>query len=175
MRLTAETDTFRDYIILNDSLKLAPPFELIVPYNNGDAAYRIIEQDFSGVTLSSEKLAELGDPSNRLISTTGTPFAEIVNPGTLRKKQVASLRLNIARQNPQSPEQFIIARRIVVRVYKDDSLIQAVAPGETGNRQAAEFSHPLAEGQWYRIPINRNNIYRIDNAYLQSLGINPAT
>jgi hypothetical protein len=175
MRLTAETDTFRDYTIVNDSLKLAAPFELIVPYLNGDAAYRIIEQEFTGVTLTSEQLAGLGDPSNRLIATTGTPFAEIVNPGTLRKQQVASLRLNIARQNPQSPEEFILARRIVVRVYKDDSPVQAVAPGQTGDRQTAEFSHPLAEGQWYRIPINRNRIYRIDNAYLQNLGINPAT
>jgi hypothetical protein len=170
MRVTAETDTFRDYTIVNDSLNLAAPFELLVPYRDGDAFYRIIEQDFGTIRLSGTDLSTIRDETRSLIATGESPFAEVLNPGVHRKQQVASLRLNIARQDVRNPEQFMVARRVVVRVYKEETWVSGALAGPAGI--AENVSHPLAEGQWYRIPIDRNRVYRIDIAYLQSLGIN---
>jgi hypothetical protein len=102
-------------------------------------------------------------------SLTG-PAAEVVAVGEERRRPTGTLAVRLLQVDPE---------RGVVRRYR--RLLVAVrtsAPPEEGaffrggvSPHVAVERSALAEGTWFKIPITREGVYRIDRAYLQALGV----
>ncbi|NPA42684.1 MAG: type IX secretion system sortase PorU [Chlorobi bacterium] len=64
------------------------------------------------------------------------------------------------------------------RWYKLDAFKLRFTPGREAARSVGRVSvssGPLSEGEWYRFEVDRSGIYKIDKAFLERLGINPAS
>jgi len=121
------------------------------------------------------------------------PVAEMAPPGRVRSMLLGSIRVTPVQFNPAART---IRRytRIVIEVSfgptsaalvnrGEDALLKNVpvnyATAKTwGPRNLARVSAPvpsvLASGQWYRLTVNAEGMYRLDAAYIASLGINVA-
>jgi hypothetical protein len=73
----------------------------------------------------------------------------------------------------------------IIRFKLEYREVGAAQPARTLNRASPSLSRSartaaasgsvLASGSWYKVPITKEGIHKMDFAYLQSLGINPAT
>ncbi len=168
LRVESRTAEFTDYVLANDSLKILPPQNLRVPYNQGDLRYRILEQEFVRVRydeipdfIGSENVSEV-------LGTTENPFAEASAPGVYRNQQVSFLKLNLARRDIRDKNTYLLIKNLRIRVYNDRNY---ESRSLTSQQQAEPSDHPLASGTWYKIPVTRDGIHQINRDYLQELGI----
>jgi hypothetical protein len=171
LRVENSTTEFTDYVLTNDSLKIAYRFELTVPYNPGTQTWRLLDQEIVRRTITNEEIGKLSNIIDDV--EPGVPAIYTQNPGTYRKQQVASLLLHVARFSENSTDEAQITRFMRVRVYN--------APNwETTAQRSAppaflETSSPLSNGVWYKIPVTRDGIHQLDRSYLQTLGVNVAS
>jgi len=189
LRIVSQTDGFTDYELVNERLRITSPEYLIVPWANGQARYRVMEQEIVPVRADSTQMHYAKHPEQYLIAGRDTPLIQTGEPGYTRGQMVVPLIIHIARQNEPQGTTFQVIRRLRIRVFEDEDA--AVTPRKdraapspqsgstltgaqtTGLATAAEATDsPLATGQWYRIPIPADNIWTLDASYLDDLGIN---
>ncbi len=172
LRRIATAPGFADYEISNPSLLITAPEYLLVPYRDGQARFRVLEQEIVPVQADSSQQQLVQDPSLLLISDRQTPVIETGNPGYSRGQMVVPLTIHLARQNQKGSQTFQVVRSMRIRVFDDD-------PDPSAIRRAAEIAqvaeNPLSSGDWYKIPIPADDIYILDAAYLSELGIETGT
>ncbi len=96
------------------------------------------------------------------------PAARVVNVSEMRRALVGSLSLALVRADG---DRIGRVRRLVARVPRP-ALRAAFARGGTDNPHVAVTRSVLADGQWYRIAVPREGVYRLTAAYLRdSLGV----
>lgn len=158
VKIVAETNSFTDYELVNDTDKVLPPYQLMVPVINGKPAFRILEQS---VTEINKSLSESTIAAS-FISSDENSVVEVTTAGFYRGYKKAPVLFHRARYSEKS---VLITRKLKVRVYKNESERAPVA-------KSISSESPLASGVWYKIPLRNNNIYKLDTDYLNELGIN---
>ncbi|MCH8567284.1 MAG: type IX secretion system sortase PorU [Balneolales bacterium] len=172
-----QTATFTDYVFSNDSLNVRAPQYLQVPYISGERRYRILEQEVVPVRnprIRSD-VPEARQHLSALLATSEEPLVVASPVREYRKQLKSTLQVNVARISSRDNNSYLVARHLVIRVYNETSWSPSAiqAAENMSQRLSSEgMQHPLSTGNWYRIPITRNGIYRLDRAYLESLGIN---
>jgi len=165
LKIVSETDRFTEYHFVNDSLDIVHAYEFLVQ-SNSDNIFSITEQ--RTVTRSISR-----DPDVLIeafaLSASSTPLFDVVNPGVHRGMQAANLRFHPARYNENNPGEMLIVREARFRVYKPQTQRQTQ---RASARMVQDERSPLANGDWYKIPIDEKGIYQIDAGYLEDLGIN---
>lgn len=169
LRVENDTPEFTDYVFTNDSLRIAAPEMIMVPVNNGAPRYRVIEQDVVQVNLSKEASLGLTEEISNLIPDTGTSLFETTPVFEYRKQWRTHLTLNVTRKDNRGVNSYLIARNLKVRVYKEDTWTSS-ASSEAVLFQQPD-SHPLASGNWYRFPVERDGIYRLPRSFFADAGI----
>jgi len=173
LRVERETRDFVDYIFTNDSLRIVPPEILLVPFNQGEARYRLLEQDVVRVHNPEMAAAFRDADSEEIIPTTESSLTFTHQPFEHRKQWRSNVSLNVARKDVNQQGSFLIARTLRIRVFKEQTWTER-AVSETGLLNTPT-SHPLASGNWYRFPVTRNGIYRLNRDFFAALGINVNT
>ncbi len=132
----------------------------------------VISADYDEVRLPSvSPLERLPDELREAQGIFDIPAAEVVGLGLERRQPTGALSARLFQ---------IDRERGVVRRYR--RMLISVRYGSASNSSSGGFENPhlgvtesvLAQGTWYKIPITREGVYRIDRAYLQSLGVNVA-
>ncbi len=159
VEVVAETDDFVDYLLTNQSNQILPPYQLMVPFKNGQPQFRILEQNFTSI------------PNNRTADQINASF---IFPDTVASVQ--SFDAGIYQSKPKTPvlihrarfndDILTVTSRLKLRVYKSDDALPV-----TRKANSVIQNSPLSTGNWYKIPFRRNNIYEINSDYLQELGI----
>lgn len=169
LRKVIETSEFTDYILVNDSLSIAPAHELMIPFSESGEAFRVLEQEIVPVRLPEERKNFLETNAALIIDGNDKPVLEVADPRIHRKQRVASLIIRSSRQDTDDNMRFHIIKRLKFRVYKH----QTPAPSQRAAATTQQVADsPLSTGNWYKIPLTKDGIYRIDRAYLDELGIN---
>ena len=164
IRTTAETSTFTEYLFQNDSLNIDHSYDFLVPESEGNR-YEIVSQEIASVKKPGFTLS---DVEAYALSSSQSPFFELVNPGVFKKREVSTLRVHVTRYDSDNPEELLVARSVRFRVYKPTERSSFSSQMQRSSLQEASV---FATGEWYKIPITRNAIYRIDRNYLEELGI----
>ncbi|MEX0778363.1 MAG: type IX secretion system sortase PorU [Balneolales bacterium] len=172
LRKAAETSEFTDYILVNDSLNIAPAHDILILYNETGEALRVLEQEIVPVRIDDDQKEFLETEAALIIEKNDKPVLEVSFPRMHRKQRVASLIVRSSRQDVDNEMRFHVVKRLKFRVYKHETSppLQQVTPSP----QQAQDS-PLANGDWYKIPVTKDGIYRINEAYLNDLGINTSS
>lgn len=171
LKPVAQTEAFTDYVLSNDSLHAAYRFELTIPHDGVRQTWRILEQEVVPRQITSEDVR--GDLDFILMDVRDrAPLIEIENPGVYRKQNVASLLLHVTRPSA-SENELLVTRHLRVRVYTEPlwNETEVVRSREITSTQQS----PFASGTWYKIPVTRDGIHILNRAYLQDLGIDPAS
>lgn len=169
LREVAETSEFIDYILLNDSLRIAPAHEIMIDYSESAEVFRVLEQEIVPIQIADNHRSFLETESALIIEGTDKPVIEVVYPRVHRKRNVASLMIRSSRQDVEDDMQFHVVKRLKFRVYKQETH----APSRRVSSTAQQVSNsPLSNGNWYKIPITRDCIYQLDRSYLEDLGLN---
>jgi hypothetical protein len=181
LNAVSRTDAFTDYELVNERLRITSPEYLVVPWVNGQARYRVMEQEIVPVRADSTQMHFVNHPGQYLIAGRDTPVIQTGEPGYTRGEMVVPLTIHMARQDEPHGTTFQVIRRIRIRVYNDEDAAVAPRMDRTmhslpGDASAASLTadSPLATGQWYRIPIPADNIWVLDASYLEALGISLA-
>jgi len=167
LRIDAETPQFTDYVISNDSLFAGSPINIVIPYNQGSQAYRVLEQTIVPVMNDSVS-------NNNSSQTKTSPLIQVVSKGIYRKHPVASLRIQISR--PSGKKTLLITKYLKIRIYKRENTQyqqRTVSFNELTKEFGTSATHdsPLSTGKWYKIPIQKDGIYKLTRSYLSDLGI----
>jgi hypothetical protein len=158
VKVIAETDSFTDYEMINESDKILPPYQLLIPVVNDQPAYKILEQQISEI----DKKLTSSTIEASFISSHEVEAVEIASQGFYRGYKKAQVLFHRARYTSNS---VLITRKLKVRVYNDNGSRVT----ERSKRIASDS--PLSSGNWYKIPIRENNIYQLNRSYLQELGL----
>ena len=156
--VTADTESFTDYELVNDTDKVLPPYQMLIPVVNNQPAYKILEQQIYEVDgkLSPAQI------NGAFISSDDVNVVEIANQGFYRGYKKAQVLFHRARFTSNS---VLITRKLKVRVYKNSgSRLLSL-------KKKIVADSPLASGTWYKIPVQENNIYQLNSTYLQKIGI----
>lgn len=158
---TFENSSFIEYELTNDSMSIAPAFELMADYAEGNAV-QIIEQSVRSASFIPNNVQAL-----RVAYDIGvnTPLIESLNPGTVKGKRTISVRVHVSRWDSLN-NQLLITESLKFRLLKSQTQTSSVP-----KRFKAASDHPLAIGDWYKIPVSKDGIYQIDAAYLETLGM----
>ena len=151
---------YTEYVLDNPNLTIAPPYEVLIDAMSSDA-YQIVEQRISEKELILDQDQVLG----LALSSDSVGITESLNPGITRGKQVASLKIHVARFGESS---VLITEYLRVRVRKADA-----SNFRTKNKAFSSSSSelPFSSGTWYKIPVSKSGIYQLTSNYLQQLGI----
>ena len=171
LRKVHQTPEFDEYELKNDKLLITAPEMVMVPWQNGEARYRVMEQEIVPVTADSSKLHYAKNPGQLMIEGRDTPVIETGQPGYTRGKMQAPLTIHIARQNEEESLNFQVLRHLRIRVYKDSDepqLRQEYQPADVADTP----DNPLSSGDWFKIPVPEDDLYALDIDYLDALGIN---
>ena len=171
-RVVQQTSEFTDYEFRNDSLKIAAPKYLDVPYREGDLRYRVLEQDIVRTNRTNNLMSQQVGTEEELmaiIPSTSESFIVASPVFEYRKQYRSTLILNVARQDLNNSESFLVARHLRIRVYNEQTW--SANATQTAARPLSAEAHPLNSGTWYRIQISKNGIYRLNRSYLRDLGI----
>ena len=123
-------------------------------------AVEVVSEDVEWVALSAGQAEAL--------AALAAPAARVENVGELRRELVGSLAVRLLRVDG---ERLGRVRRVVLRVPRP-ALRVAFARGGTPNPHVAVTRSVLADGQWFRVPVAREGVYRLTAAYLRdSLGV----
>jgi len=179
LRVISQADGFTDYELVNERLKITAPEYLVVPWSDGQARYRVMEQEIVPVRADSTQMHYVHHPGQYLIAGRDTPVIQTGQPGYTRGQMVAPLTIHIARQNEPQGTTFQVIRHMRIRVFEDADAavtprLDRAAPSARDDASltaSLTADSPLANGQWYRIPITEDNIYTLDSDYLEDLGI----
>lgn len=164
----SETAEFIDYRLENPRLNRVPAHELLIPYSRAEASYRLLDVRYQIVQFES-------DTSDAFTKQAGSvaldqPLFETYNQGFYQKEAHAALKINITRAVPGRKNAYQVVEQVRFRVYKStqqDRILEV----DTFTDQSI-----LATGIWYKIPITRSGIYRLDRSYLASMtGLNVAS
>ncbi|HYE94903.1 MAG TPA: type IX secretion system sortase PorU [Rubricoccaceae bacterium] len=97
------------------------------------------------------------------------PAAEVVAVGWERREPAGTLLLRLLQAD--------VERGVLVRYRRLRVAVHFARGPETAARTGASNPHltversVLADGRWFKIPIPREGVYRVDAAYLQGLGL----
>lgn len=160
LRVVAETDSFTDYEWRNDALRILPPHSLLVASSTGRPLFDILERSITRLPLTADNTPA----SFPWVSPDDVGVVEIKASGSFRNKSMTELHLHRARY---SESEWLITRYLKLRVYK--SSVDKKPQLYNSHNSAAD--HPLASGNWFKIPVTANGIYRLDASYLTDLGI----
>ncbi len=152
---------YTDYEITNSDLGIYPPYEFMIPVQNGVAKYSILDQS---VITNNEPLSESKKIALNL-SSSESPVAEVLESGFYRGKEVASLKIHMTRF---SSDAVFHTTKIRFRLYH---VTEEVPSTSVLKKNIAAEDHPLASGAWFKIPITNNGIYQLDANYLSDLGV----
>lgn len=95
-----------------------------------------------------------------------------LSTGTEAKLPVTRFSLRPARRNPQTGQ----PERLVSFDFGYSLTEPRAARGGSGGTARAHAAHSvLAAGDWYKLGVPANGVYKIDQATLKTLGFNPAT
>ena len=167
-----KTEEFTDFEYSNNRLHLSSPEYLMVTWENGNARYRVMEQEIVPVTADSSEFHYVENPDFFGIADRQAPLIEVGRPGYSRGQMLAPLTINIARQHENTPTSFEVVRHMRIRVYHDQDGTRLPRSGHVFTQATRS---PLASGNWYKIPIPDDHIYTIDSEYLDELGIDVAS
>lgn len=159
VNVTAETDSFTDYELVNDSDRIFPPYQLLIPVVNSEPAFKILEQSIVEIDRS---LSE-SEISAAFISSNEVNVIEVAGIGVYRGYKKAQVLFHRVRYTPES---LLVTKKLKVRVYKNDG------DKVSSPKKRIFTDSPLSSGTWYKIPVRENNIYKLDSNYLSDLGIN---
>ncbi len=164
----AETGEFIDYRLENFNLRQVPQYELLIPYARAENSYRLLDVRYKIVEYETDTTdvfrAQLGSFDSDV------PLFETYNSGFFLKQEHAALKINITRADPNNRLRYQVLEQVRFRVYKH---LPADNVPESTN---FDGSSPLATGVWYKIPISRSGLHRLDRTYIANLtGLNVAT
>lgn len=192
----AETATHIEYKLSNPQLQILPPFELPVAVRQGSADIQILSQQVRSIPTPIDSI----QAKAWALKSTLVPVIETGFVGLFRGQDIASVVVHMARFSPNERNaaktsswggaSTKITRELHIRVGKTamspdidqwdgpqlDRRPQSW-PGNTTNnahmgvRLKQQDSTPLANGQWYKIPISREGIHGLDVSYLDELGL----
>jgi hypothetical protein len=159
LKVVAETNSFTDYELLNENLKILSPMGITIPVLGNTPRYQILEQAVSTIdtTLSKDKVMVM------TLSSIEAPLIEVGAPGIQRGEKVSLASINATRAGDK---QVKVLRKLRLRIYKKgDRVLPKMKLAKAAKRPSFDSR------VWYKIPIKQNNIYAIDAAYLEELGI----
>lgn len=164
----SETSEFIDYRLENPRLNRTPHYELLIPFQRGSASYRLLDVRYHILEFENDTTDAFTSRQGSVDS--GQPLFETYNEGVYQKQNHAALRIKITRELPDRDNSFQVLEQVRFRVYKN-SLVQAVDVATI-----MSTTTPLSSGVWFKIPIHRSGVFRLDRAYIAALtGLNVAT
>ncbi|MEX2364700.1 MAG: type IX secretion system sortase PorU, partial [Balneolaceae bacterium] len=158
-KVIAETESFRDYELINDKLSILSPYEITVPVLNGNPRYQVLEQSVvdSNTPITPERAAVMA------LSDLDAPLIHVSEPANNRGRLTSSLSINIVRADGSKSK---VLRKLRLRVYNEGDRTTFASATKVINTE-----HPLSSGTWYKIPIEKDGIYSLNSEYLSNLGI----
>ncbi len=159
LKVVAETNSFTDYELLNENLKVLSPIGITIPVLGNTPRYQVLEQSVSTLDdhLSKEKMMVMA------LSSINAPLIEVGEAGIQQGEKVSPASINITRAGEG---QLKILRKLRLRIYKEGDRVLPKM-----NLSKATQNSFFDSRIWYKIPIKQNNIYELDAAYLEELGI----
>lgn len=161
----AETSEFIDYRLENFSLNRTPQYEMMIPYARGEGSFRLLDVRYQIVQLESDTTDAFTARHGSVAAS--LPLFETYNTGFFLKQEHAALKINITRPIQGNELGFQVLEQLRFRVYKHLPSAEPV--------QVSQFtdSSPLASGVWYKIPISRSGLHRLDRTYIAAMtGLN---
>ncbi|MDX1531367.1 MAG: C25 family cysteine peptidase, partial [Rhodothermales bacterium] len=167
---------------LTDAAAAEGPAQLALQSVNG---HRTVSEIVALPTLAApavEVLAadydEVPLPQRVDLSGFAGPTAEVVRVGVERRRPTGTF---VARLLQADEERNTLRRyrRLVVAVRFAERDRPVAGRGLGGFLRGSDNPHlaveqsVLAEGQWYKVPVTREGLYRIDRAWLDGLGLDP--
>ena len=127
--------------------------------------------------FESRDLSHLPDSArSRLAEALGADPAAVEGIGLMRRQPVGSFRARLLTYHPDRME-LRRYRYLRVRVRRTPPGADVLRSDRSGARKTGAITESvLAEGRWFRVPVRREGVFRIDAAYLRdSLGLNPGS
>jgi len=141
---------------------------MLIPFQRGNASYRLLDVKYHILEFANDSTDAFTSRQGSVDS--GLPLFETYNEGVYQKQSHAALRVNITREIPDRDYSYQVMEHVRFRVYKN-SLTQAVDVASI-----MSTTTPLSSGVWYKIPIHRSGVFRLNRTYLATLtGLNVAT
>src|SRR5690606_13537546 len=127
----------------------------------------VLASDFDEVAY----VAAAGDSSAAYFAG---PVAEVVGVGTERRVPRGTFVARLLHYDAERGTARRYRRLVVaVRFAAGRDAGAAARFGPSDNPHLAVEQSVLASGTWFKVPVTEEGIYRIDRAYLQSLGLSP--
>lgn len=130
----------------------------------GATAYELL--DYTAEVVPAAELAGLS-----YLNSLPTAFNLTQKLGWVRKQPQLTVELNTVRRNPTTGQ---LERLTSYRLRNTGRNLQSAATAPRATSRTAATNSVLANGDWYRIGIPQNGIYRLGPELLSSMGINPA-
>ena len=107
------------------------------------------------------------------------PVAEVVAVGMERKQPTGTFMTRLLRYDPER-QTLRRYRRVVASVQfagpqRVPGIAGAASRGGSENPHLAVEQSVLASGTWFKVPVTKEGIYRIDRAFLERLDLNPSS
>ena len=113
--------------------------------------------------------ARVDDATAEALADLARPAAEVIGVGRFRRTLVGTLAVAVLRLEG---DRLVRARRVVVRVPRPP-VVAALAAARSG--APAVTRSVLDEGRWFKVPVSKAGVYRIDAEYLrEGLGVEGA-
>ncbi len=169
LKVERNTSEFTDYLIVNDSLNVGAPHFLLVPFNAGEARYRVLEQEVVRVQNPRISANEFPADEESSIPTTTEPLIKVHPAFEHRKQWKSNIAINVARRDVDRRDSYLVVRSMRIRVFKEETWTEHAI--QSAAKAADIQNHPLQSGQWYRFPVRKNGIYRLNREFFSNLGI----
>ena len=126
-----------------------------------------------GVEIVAADAEEATLPAGEVLrQLLGGPAAEVVAVGYERALPVGTLSLRLLQADLETGV-LRRYRRLVVAVNFAETVTTSLATAGGDNPHLGVGVSALASGQWFKIQFEREGVFRIDRAYIESLGLDP--
>jgi hypothetical protein len=150
-----------------------------IPAMAGVHSYQVTDKDiFEGYVVRQIPVQIYGKPDLKLVQIAYEPISElpkgvkpgnaqdfVLRPGILEKKPFVLIRIPAFRLNAEGKPERLSAFMVDINEASPQPAVQKSYAKVTGT------TSPLASGTWYKIAVPTRGVYKIDAAFLQSLGI----
>lgn len=160
LKVMESSPTYDVYLLTNPELKIGPYFELLIPAETSHLV-EVLDQEIMEIPMQISDEQKKG-----LALMPSTAIIELTNSGIFRGERVSNLLLHVARPKNNGT---LVTKRLKIKVPK---LETTNAPSTKVYEKKTNLDDsPLSTGRWFKIPISREGIYKLEASYLENLGL----
>ena len=160
LKVVESSPTYDVYLLTNPELKIGPYFELIIPTKVSHLV-EVLDQEIKEIPIKITDQQKKG-----LALMPSTAIIELTNSGIFRGERVSNLLLHVARPKNNGT---LVTKRLKIKVPKLETTNVTSTKGY--EKKTNLDDSPLSAGRWFKIPISREGIYKLEASYLENLGL----